>query len=318
MENEQQQQNNDKPKNTARTVIFKIFDILSWILLGITAVIMIFTIVSRSFADPNKEGKPVFGVTMMIVLSDSMKKTDFAAGDLIFIQTVDPKTLKEGDIICFTSQDRESLGQTITHKIRKKTYVEDTVSVPKTDENGEVVKDANGKTVYETKLVKIPAFTTYGTTSGKDDATPVTYEWIKGKYVGRIPYAGHVTNFLKSPLGYVFVILIPFLALMGYQAFVIIRLIMDANRKKRSANTATLNNERKKLEEERAENLKMLEEMRALKAELDAMRALKAETATSKTEELPKQEEIFEDDNKVVETNDVQTAEEKSEENSEE
>ena len=55
---------------------------------------------------------------MYIVNSDSMAATDFKAGSLILVKEVDPSTLQEGDIITFMSQDTESFGETITHKIR--------------------------------------------------------------------------------------------------------------------------------------------------------------------------------------------------------
>ena len=56
-----------------------------------------------------------------------MSKTDFGAGDLVLVKEVDPSTLKEGDIIAYTSQNTSNYGETVTHKIRKLT----------TDANGE-------------------------------------------------------------------------------------------------------------------------------------------------------------------------------------
>lgn len=242
------EQEEEQPKTSVGQ---KIANVISWVLLVITALIMVFTIFSSAVF--NKEDKKVFGVSMLIVLSDSMKKTDFAAGDLIFIQDVDPKTLKEGDIICFTSQNKENFGETVTHKIKSKTTVPEKVR----NEFGEEV------TVY------LPAFITYGTTTGTEDASPVTYEWIKGKYVGKVPYAGHVFNFLKTPWGYVCIILIPFVLLIGYQIFNAIR----AYKAYRGEQKDEIKEERKSLEKEREENKKVMEEMLALKAQLEAMKA---------------------------------------------
>lgn len=256
------------------SLISRILNVVSWVFLVLTALVMVFTIVSSLTF--NRTDKKIFGVSMMIVLSDSMKKTDFAAGDLIFITDVDPKTLKEGDIICFTSQNKENFGETVTHKIKSKTVVEETI----TDENGQQ------KTIY------IPAFITYGTTTGEEDASPVTYEWIKGKYVGHLPAVGHVFNFLKTPAGYVCIILIPFVLLIGYQIFNAIK----AYKLYKGEQKDEIKEERKNLEQERAENLKMLEEMRALKAQLDAMKSqATAPTAPVQTDQTsasePKQAE---------------------------
>lgn len=251
MDNEQSQ------INTSKTPLWqRIANVLSWVLLGITILIMAFTIFSSlTFTKESGqfEGKKVFGVSLLIVQSDSMKATDFAAGDLIFIQEVDPSTLKEGDIICFTSQDPGSLGKTVTHKIKSKTTVKKEIED----------QDGNKQTVY------VPAFKTYGTTTGEEDKTPVEYDLIHGKYVGKIPAMGYVFDFLKSPAGYVCIILIPFALLIGYQVFKAVK----AFKAYRSEQTSEIREERNNLKKEREENQKMLEEMRALKAQLDAMKA---------------------------------------------
>lgn len=248
METEQSTTNKENNKSS---VLQKIASVASWVLLGITLLVMAFTIFSTIMF--NRSDRKIFGVSLMIVQSDSMKKTDFAAGDLIFIKEVDPETLKVGDIICFTSQDKESFNETVTHKIKAKTDVKEQVK----NEQGQMVD------------VYIPAFITYGTTTGTEDKTPVTYEWIKGKYIGKVPYVGHVFSFLKTPAGYVCIILVPFVLLIAYQIFNAVRAIKAY----RGEQTSELKQERKNLELERAENLKMLEEMRALKAQLDAMNA---------------------------------------------
>ena len=111
----------------------------------IFAVLMtIFTIISVNTF--NRNDRQIMGYKLYIVNSDSMSATDFNAGDLIMVKEVDPETLEEGDIISYISQDNDSFGETITHKIRKKTT------------------DARGN----------PGFVTYGTTTGVDDETIVT------------------------------------------------------------------------------------------------------------------------------------------------
>ena len=77
---------------------------------------MIFTIISVTTFDRNE--RSLFGYQMFIVRTDSMKATDFDAGDLIFTKRVDPATLQEGDIIAFRSTNPENFGEVVTHKIR--------------------------------------------------------------------------------------------------------------------------------------------------------------------------------------------------------
>ena len=71
--------------------------IFVWLMVALTVGMMIFTIVSVSTFD--RADRNLFGYKAFIVLSDSMSKTDFSAGDLVLVKEVDPSTLKEGDII---------------------------------------------------------------------------------------------------------------------------------------------------------------------------------------------------------------------------
>ena len=146
--------------------------IFVWLMVALAVFMMIFTIISVSTFD--RADRNLFGYKAFIVLSDSMSKTDFNAGDLVLVKAVDPSTLKEGDIIAYTSQNTSNYGETVTHKIRKLT----------TDANGE------------------PGFVTYGTTTDTDDETVVTYPYVLGKYSSHIPKVGAFFQFLKSTPGY--------------------------------------------------------------------------------------------------------------------
>lgn len=164
-------------------------NILTKVLTGLTVCILIFTMISVMFFEKND--RSLLGFKFFTVLSDSMAATDFSAGDLIIARNVkDPSTLAEGDIISFISQNSESFGQVVTHKIRTATY------------------DSDGD----------PGYITYGTTTGNDDQAVVTYPYILGKYVGRIPKLGMFVTFQKQPIGYVISIALPFLLIIAYQA----------------------------------------------------------------------------------------------------
>lgn len=205
----------------------------------IAVAVMIFTIISATTF--NRNDRNIFGYKLFIVLSDSMKKTDFAAGDIVVVKNVDPTTLKEGDIIAFTSQNAESLGKTVTHKIRSKTV------------------DANGDA----------GFITYGTTTNEDDDTVVTYPYINGKYVFRIPKVGAFFDFLKTTPGYIICILIPFLLLIGMQGLNTIKLF----RRYRREQMAAMEEERAQLEAERKKSEEMMAELMKLKAQMSAANA---------------------------------------------
>lgn len=211
-------------------------NIVVWQIVVIAAGMMVFTIVSVSTFD--RAERSLFGYKAFIVLSDSMSKTDFNAGDLVLVKEVDPSTLQEGDIISYTSQNSSNYGEVVTHKIRKLT----------TDANGE------------------PGFITYGTTTDTDDETIVTYEYVIGKYSKSIPKVGTFFQFLKSTPGYIVCILIPFLILILLEGIRCIRLF----RKYKSEQQAELQAERDKIEADRAEAQRMMQELLQMKAQMAA------------------------------------------------
>ena len=208
--------------------------IFVWLMVALAVFMMIFTIISVSTFD--RADRSLFGYKAFIVLSDSMSKTDFNAGDLVLVKEVDPSTLKEGDIIAYTSQNTSNYGETVTHKIRK------------------ITTDANGE----------PGFVTYGTTTDTDDETVVTYPYVLGKYSSRIPKVGAFFQFLKSTPGYIVCVLIPFLLLILLEGIRCIRLF----RKYKAEQQAELQAERDKIEADRAETQRMMQELLQMKAQM--------------------------------------------------
>ena len=170
-----------------KNVLNTVSTVFVWIVVIIAAAMMVFTIVSVNTF--NRADRDIFGMKAFVVLSDSMSKTDFDAGDLVLIKETDPSTLKAGDIITYRSQNVHNYGENVTHKIRSLT----------------TTADGN------------PGFITYGTTTDTDDETIVTYPYVQGKYVMSIPKVGSFFTFLRTPQGYILFILIPFLMLIVYQ-----------------------------------------------------------------------------------------------------
>ena len=169
----------------------KIFNLITKILIPVIFIIaVLFAIITCFTLMCQKEQRSILGYYSLIVKTDSMKATDFAAGDLIFIKKVKSSALQKGDIIAFQSRNKENYGEIVTHKIRKVLTLD----------NGNV------------------GFITYGTTTDVDDESIVTTEFILGKYQGKIPKIGHLFSFLKTVPGYIVFVLIPFLLLMFFQS----------------------------------------------------------------------------------------------------
>lgn len=96
-------------------------NMLVFLVVALAVCMMIFTIVSVNTFD--RIDRSIFGYKAFIVLSDSMSKTDFNAGDLVLVKETDPALLKEGDIISYQSTNTENYGEVVTHKIRKLTTI---------------------------------------------------------------------------------------------------------------------------------------------------------------------------------------------------
>lgn len=205
--------------------------VLTVLLLVFAVFVMVFTVISVNTV--GKADADFLGFKPNIVLSDSMQDT-FAVGDLEISKKVDPATLAAGDIITFRSIDPANYGSVVTHKIRE-------------------------VTTYEGGL----AFVTYGTTTGVDDAYPVPADRVLGKYVFRLPKMGYFFEFLTTPAGYVALILLPFLVLIGLQAVRFVRLARQYRAEQREAAA-----QQAQLEEEQRKNQEMREELDRLRAQL--------------------------------------------------
>lgn len=162
---------------------------LAWICFFLAVITAIITVLAVFSGEQN--GKEVFGAKLLIVTSNSMSKSElteneeitFSAGDVIVIEVIDdPNELNAGDVITFTSENPESYGKTVTHKIRKAKY------------------SADGKLL---------GFVTYGVNTGANDMTMVKPENVIGRYVFKITGAGKLFGFLKTERGFYLSVMIP-------------------------------------------------------------------------------------------------------------
>ena len=217
-----------------------IINVLSTLMMVVAVCVMIFTIVSVNTF--NRQDRSLMGYKAFIVLSDSMSATDFDAGDLVLTKDVNPAELQEGDIIAYISENPDNYGEVVTHKIR-------TVNPDGT-------------------------FTTYGTTTDTDDAYPVSWEQVLGKYDRAIPKVGAFFNFLKTTPGYICCIFVPFALLIMMQGLNTVKLFKQYKREQQE----DIDRQKAELEQERLETKAMMEELLAMKREM-------VQNTTSSTEE---------------------------------
>ncbi len=229
--------------------------VLTVLILVFAVFVMLFTVISVNTV--GKEEASFLGYKPNIVLSDSMKDT-FAVGDLAVTKSTPAQELEAGDIVTFKSIDPANYGAVVTHKIRE-------------------------ITTYEGE----PAFITYGTTTGVDDAYPVPFDQVIGEYRFRLPKMGYFFEFLTSPAGYFTIILIPFLLLIGLQAVKFFKLV----RQYKTEQQAELDAQRAEVEAQRLETQQMKEELERLRAQMDGTSSDAGKTEDVSAAETVKQPE---------------------------
>lgn len=205
----------------------KLFKVIKVFLYIFVIILVLFTIITSK-----SQNNTIFGHSLYAVLSDSMKP-EFQAGDIIISKKVDVNTLEVGDIITYYSNDPSQT--VVTHKIVR-------------------FEEKNNKTYIVTK----------GINSQNEDSYLVNPANVLGLYKFSLPKAGFVFQFIRKPLGFILVIIIPLLILLVLSG---IRIIKIAKAYKLEAKRV-LEEKDALIEEERKKNLEILEEIRILKEQL--------------------------------------------------
>ena len=134
-----------------------------------------------------------------IVVSGSMEPS-IKTGSIAITRPIPPSQIKKGDIVAFTSPDNPK--NTILHRID---------SVKSTD-----------------PLI----FLTKGDNNNAPDSWEVSSIAVIGSYVYSIPYLGNAASFIRQPLGFVLMIVVPALLFIFFQIFNINRAIdYEVNKK---------------------------------------------------------------------------------------
>lgn len=208
--------------------------------------LLCFILVTSPWNQPG--GVEWFGYRFLAVRSDSMRPL-FASGDLVVIRRCDPSQLQKGDVISFYSPDPSHQGLIVTHQIDQ-------------------VVQSDG----------VPSFVTKGASSL--DLYPVPFHQVLGIYQGHIPAAGRFLSFLKSPPGYLLLVLFPFLCFLFGQTARFLRLLKQY----RQQALRQLEHKRIALQQSLQENACALQYnrylIRRLEEMLESLRSLKKEDET--------------------------------------
>lgn len=196
-ENNEVSENSEKPKVAKKEKRKKALNTVVNVIL-VAALIFAAVCIFISYSSTMSNGVPsLFGIKLLTVKTDSMKKT-IMPGDLIIdVDVKDPKELEEGDIITYRTiiKGKEVLN---THRIVRK-YT-----------GGEFC-------IFETK----------GDNSTVADPITVHQNEIVGQYKYRIPAVGAAIDFMQTPLGFFLVVVLPVLIFFVYHLIQFFRVLFE-------------------------------------------------------------------------------------------
>ncbi len=191
--------------------------------------ILVFLVIIINFIDQKnnlKKGlqKPAL-VSAYTIVSPSMVPNINVLDVIITTRVSEPSKIKVGDVITFNSTDYRSSGVTVTHRVKK------------------IEKTSDGKYLFTTK----------GDANNTEDATRQPFSSIYGKVLLRLPKLGYIQYILSSVLGWVLLIIVPTVLIIGADIIKIIKTIKnDPNLKDKGKKKETKSLKKTSLKKERS------------------------------------------------------------------
>lgn len=142
----------------------------------------------------NNGKSPLFAA--FIIVSPSMVP-NINVNDAVVIFRINPKNLKKGDIITFSSSDPNYSGLTVTHRIIGKELTD------------------SGRYVFRTK----------GDNNNAEDPALVDESKVFGKVFFRIPKLGYIRHLLTTSSGFLILVALPTAAIIIYDVLKLIKKI---------------------------------------------------------------------------------------------
>lgn len=192
-----------------KRIIHYIFTVIMYSVFLI--MILVFLVIIINFIDQKnnlKKGiqKPAL-VSAYTIVSPSMVPNINVLDVIITTRVSDPAKIKVGDVITFNSTDYRSSGVTVTHRVKK------------------IEKTSDGKYLFTTK----------GDANNTEDATRQPFSSIYGKVLIRLPKLGYIQYILSTVLGWLLLIIVPTVLIIGADIIKIIKTVKnDPNLKDKS------------------------------------------------------------------------------------
>ena len=157
-------------------------------IIGIVFIMFIAYFIDQQIAKNKGETRsPLFGA--YVILTTSMVP-NINVNDAVITVRATEKNIKVNDVITFISKNIDTQGTPITHRVV-----------------GIVYEDDN--------KTKVLGYRTKGDANNTQDFSLIAPNEVLGKVFFRIPYIGYVKTFLTRPIGWLLVIVIPCMLMIG-------------------------------------------------------------------------------------------------------
>ena len=174
----------------AKRVLHFITSVILYSILAVLGIIFImfmaYFIDQKIAASKGESRAPLFGA--YVIISESMVPS-IKVQDAVVTMRVSEKNIKINDIITFISKDIETRGTPITHRV---------VGI-----------------VYEDDNKTVLGYRTKGDHNNTQDFALIKPDEVLGKVYLRLPKVGYMQSFLTKPIGWVMIVVIPCLLLIG-------------------------------------------------------------------------------------------------------
>ena len=155
------------------------------------------------------------------IVSPSMVPAINVLDVVVTVRVDSPEDLEKGDIITFNSTDYRYSGVTVTHRIL------------------DIEKTSSGEYLFTTK----------GDNNNTQDSSRINFDAIYGKVLFVIPKIGYIQYYLSSILGWVAIIIVPAVMIIGYDIYKLIKTIRSSD--KNSDNKKQISNDKQDNEKKR-------------------------------------------------------------------
>ena len=189
-----------------KSTVKLVFQFLSSVVLYtiISILVLVFIMFIMYFVDQqigrskSENRSPLFGA--YIIISDSMVPR-INVYDAVITARVSEKNIKVGDIITFISKEIDTKGTPITHRV--------------------------AGIVYDETKKNVLGYRTKGDHNNTEDFALIKPNEVLGKVYLRIPFVGYLQMILTNPIGWIILIVVPCLLLIGSDVIKIFRTVKE-------------------------------------------------------------------------------------------